>query len=204
MPPTGANRPVRVLVVRHGQSEWNASGRWQGHADIGLSEDGMRQAAAAVERLGTFDSIWASDLQRAAMTADIIAELLGQGPVHLDARLRETDAGPWQGLTHAEIEEGWPGYLAEHRRPAGFEDYGHAAERALRAVHDIATSVPGGSTVLVISHGGIIRSIRRIEQSVDERIGNLDGTWLEVDGAGEIVVGEMVSLLGGDAVVSRE
>ncbi len=187
--------PVRILVVRHGQSEWNADGRWQGHADIGLTDAGMRQAAAAAERLGTFDAIWASDLQRAATTAAVIAELIGMGPVHLDERLRETAAGPWQGLTHAQIEQGWPGYLAGHRRPEGFEDYGHAADRAFAAMRDIAASARPGAEVLVVSHGGIIRSVRRIEQSVDERIGNLDGTWLDVDGDGGVTVGELVSLL---------
>lgn len=163
----------------------------------------MQQAAAAAERLGMFDAIWSSDLQRASMTAAIIGELIGMGPVNLDARLRETDAGPWQGLTHAEIEEGWPGYLADHRRPEGFEDYGHAASRALEAVRDLAAASPPGSEVLVVSHGGIIRSIRRIDQSVDERIGNLDGTWLEVDAQGEITIGELVSLLDDDIASSR-
>jgi broad specificity phosphatase PhoE len=191
---------VRLLIVRHGESEWNAAGRWQGHADIGLSEDGMRQAATAALRLGMFDSIWSSDLQRSAMTAAIIGEIIGMGPINLDERLRETDAGPWQGLTHAEIEEGWPGYLADHRRPEGFEDYGHAAERALRAVRDIAVASVPGAEVLVVSHGGVIRSIRRIEQSVDDRVGNLDGTWLEVDERGEVTVGDLVSLLDPDAV----
>ena len=72
----------------------------------------------------------------------------------------------------------------------------HAASRALDAIRDIAAGSNPGAEVLVVSHGGIIRSIRRIEQSVDERIGNLDGTWLEVDASGEVTIGELVSLLG--------
>ena len=97
---------TRLLVARHGQSEWNALGRWQGHADVPLSDDGMRQAADAGLALGTFDAVWASDLQRALLTAQIIAEIIGIGPVMIDARLRETDVGPWQGLTSVSRSRG--------------------------------------------------------------------------------------------------
>src|SRR3954464_6700209 len=89
----------RVLLVRHGQSEWNAVGRWQGQADPPLSDLGRAQARAAARSLGSLDAVYASDLQRATETALIIAEQIGIGPVILDPDLRERDAGQWSGLT---------------------------------------------------------------------------------------------------------
>src|ERR671917_2105987 len=102
---------TRVLLVRHGQSEWNAVGRWQGQADPPLSDVGRQQARSAARSLGALDAIFASDLQRATETAMIIAAELGVGPVVVDPDLRERDAGEWSGLTRAEIEERYPGYL---------------------------------------------------------------------------------------------
>ena len=71
----------RMLLVRHGQSVWNALGKWQGQADIELSELGRRQAAAAAQKLGSFDLIAASPLLRAMETAEIVAATLGIGPI---------------------------------------------------------------------------------------------------------------------------
>ncbi|CAB4857453.1 unannotated protein [freshwater metagenome] len=185
--------PTRLLVARHGQSEWNALGRWQGHADPPLSDEGMRQAADAGIRLGTFDAVWASDLQRASLTAQIIAELLGIGPVLIDPRLRETDVGPWQGLTHAEVEQGWPGLLADRRRPEGFEPYDTAATRMLAAFGDIAAANPGGE-VLIISHGGAIRAVRQLLGARNERMPNLGASWFLVQ-HGQVIAGDLVSLI---------
>jgi broad specificity phosphatase PhoE len=184
--------PTRLLVARHGQSEWNAVGRWQGQADVPLSDEGMRQAADAGLRLGTFDAVWSSDLGRASLTASIIAEIIGIGPVMLDARLRETDVGPWQGLTHDEVEAGWPGYLEQHRRPEGFEPYDDAAERMMAAFVDIAAASPGGE-VLVVSHGGGIRAVRRMLGCNDARLPNLGASWFTVRDT-SITAGEVVHL----------
>jgi glucosyl-3-phosphoglycerate phosphatase len=82
-----------LLVIRHGRSEWNAIGRWQGHADPPLSELGRRQAILAAASIGAVDAIVSSDLLRAAETAAIIAQKLGVGPVVVDERLGERDAG---------------------------------------------------------------------------------------------------------------
>src|SRR3954449_978711 len=79
----------RVLFVRHGQSEWNALGRWQGQADPPLSDLGRAQARAAAHSLGALDAIFASDLQRAAETAAIISAAIGVGPVLVEPDLRE-------------------------------------------------------------------------------------------------------------------
>jgi len=149
-----------ALLVRHGQSEWNALRRWQGQADPPLTALGVAQARAAAARLGAVDAIWASDLERAAHTATLIAEELGVGPVRLDERLREHDIGEWTGLTHEDIEARWPGWLAERRRPAGFETEERVAARALDAL-DTVRLHHGGSTVLVITHAGVVRTIER-------------------------------------------
>ena len=187
-------RATRLLVLRHGQSEWNAVGRWQGQADPPLSDEGQLQAADAGLQLGMFDAIWASDLQRASLTAEIIAAIIGIGPVLLDQRLRETHVGPWEGLTHDEVNTGWPGFLDTHQRPEGFEPYDDAAARMRAAFVDIAAANPGGE-ILVISHGGVIRAIRRMLGAPDARMPNLGGSWFTVRGA-EIDAGDVVDLIG--------
>jgi len=192
--PAGGPPTTRLLVARHGQSEWNAIGRWQGQADVPLSEEGLLQAAEAGLRLGTFAAVWASDLQRASVTAAIIAEILGIGPVLTDPRLREADVGPWQGLTHDDVEAGWPGYLAGRLRPEGFEPYDDAAARMIAAFIDIATESPG-EEVLVVSHGGVIRAARRLLGASDARMPNLAASWFEVRGA-QVSAGDVVNLCG--------
>ncbi|MGH2760212.1 MAG: histidine phosphatase family protein, partial [Actinomycetota bacterium] len=117
---------TRLLLIRHAESQWNAQGRWQGLADPELSERGRAQALAAASRLaGTVERIVASDLRRAAETADIIGDTLGLGPVERRAELREIDVGRWSGLTRAEIEERWPDGIARWNRG---EDVGNGAE----------------------------------------------------------------------------
>lgn len=194
--PNSTPAPTRLLVARHGQSEWNASGRWQGQADPPLSDEGMRQAADAGLQLGGFDAVWASDLQRASFTASIIGEIIGIGPVLLDTRLRETDVGPWEGLTHDEVDAGWPGYLADHRRPDGFERYDDAAARMIDAFIDIAAHTPGGE-VLVVSHGGVIRAVRRLLGAADAKMANLGASWFTISDK-QVFVGELANLVGAE------
>jgi probable phosphoglycerate mutase len=209
---------TRVLLVRHGQSEWNALGRWQGQADPPLSDLGRAQARAASASLGALDAIWASDLQRAAETATIIAAELGIGPVVLDPDLRERDAGEWAGLTRAEIDERYPGYLdpppadkhtsfgaapatTTPRRPPGWEPDDSVLERARRALHRIAAAV-GDGLVLVVTHGGLIYSLERDLGADFARLANAEGRWFEVDaGPGAAVrLGDRVMLAGPDDV----
>ncbi len=181
MPPPSST--TRFLLARHGQSTWNADGRWQGRADPPLSGLGARQAedAAAVLQdadgpAGTIDCIWASPLQRAHRTAEIIGAGLDL-PVSVDPRLVEVDAGEWTGLTRVEIEAEWPGYLEEHRRPPGFEPRDRLAGRALEAIGDIARAAPGAS-VLVVTHGGLIGAVE----------GHLDAAWLRTPNLGGRIV----------------
>ena len=190
-PPGGVS--TRVLLVRHGQSTWNAEGRWQGQADPPLSPLGEAQARAAGEssQLDDVDGWWSSDLHRARHTA----ELLGarRGLARLDPRLRERHAGEWEGLTRDAIEAGWPGFLAEHRRPAGWEDDEPLLDRALAALTDVAARDPG-RRVVVVTHGGVIRALERRCGADELPVPNLGGRWVEL-GGGPVVLGERVLLV---------
>ena len=188
--------PTRILLLRHGQSTWNAARRWQGQADPPLTELGEEQAYQAAQKLGTFDDIVASDLERARRTAEIIAAQLGIGPVRLDERLRENHAGEWEGLTREEVEAGWPGYLESHRRPPGFEPPDEVGVRALAALLDAARTSPDGE-VLAVAHGGVIRVLRRLLEVTDVAIPNLGGSWFTVFDQPKVRVeaGEVVSLI---------
>ena len=177
---------VHVLCVRHGLSTWNLARRWQGRADPPLSDEGRRRAAELGDALATTFgarsvALWSSDLQRARATAEIIAGRLHTGPVAIDGRLRETDVGPWQGLTSVEIEAGWPGLLAEGRRPEGFEPEAEILGRVLPALDDIARQTPVGAVPVVVSHAGVLRAVRRHAGAVDEHLANLGGLWFAVD-----------------------
>ena len=189
---------TELLVVRHGQSEWNAIGRWQGHADPVLSELGRRQAAVAAGSIGAVDGIISSDLLRAAETAAIIAQQLGIGPVLLDERLRERDVGEWSGLTDVEIHKGWPGWLEDGRRPDGFEPVDAMLSRVLESLDAIHTASPGGS-LLVITHGGVIHSLAKSYGLGDAPVANLAGLTVRVTETGH-TVGERLALLDGHAV----
>ena len=191
---------THLLLVRHGQSEWNADGRWQGQANPPLTAFGERQAADAVPRVGAVDAIWASDLVRAAHTAAIIGELLGVGVV-VDARFRERDAGEWEGLTRAEIEAAWPGYLADGIRPPRWEPDAAVIERALDGCLAVAEALPGAH-VLVVTHGGVVRALeRQLGAGDDELVPNLGGRWI-AGGADGFRLLERVVLLD-DAEVTR-
>jgi len=143
-----------ILLARHGETDWNRDGRWQGWADPPLNETGREQARALAQELRAtpFDAAYASDLRRASETAEIVAAPHGV-PVMLDPDLREIDIGSWSGLTRAEIAERFP----DGRRPDG-ETHAQQAARVRAAVVRIAREHPGGR-VLVVGHGGTIRSI---------------------------------------------
>jgi broad specificity phosphatase PhoE len=192
---------TELLVVRHGQSEWNAIGRWQGHADPVLSELGRRQAYVAAASIGAVDGIVASDLLRAAETAAIIAQQLGVGPVVVDERLRERDVGEWTGLTKAQIDKRWPGWLDDGRRPDGFEDSEVVMERVGEALEAMREESPGG-TLLVVTHGGVIRSLAAMHGLGDGPIAYLAGVTASVSQHG-VSVGERLALLEGHVVTTQ-
>ena len=175
---------IRLLVLRHGRSEWNAVRRWQGNFDSPLDAVGRAQAVAVADELAGFDDRWSrpvtSTLGRAAETATIIAGRLELEPPRLDARLVEAHAGEWEGLTPDEIEAAYPGWLATHRRPVGFEPLESVVDRATSALTDVAAHVDSGRSGLVVSHSGLIRSVVRSLGLTDTRIPNLGGVWFRI------------------------
>jgi len=194
--------PRRLLLVRHGESTWNAVSRWQGQADPPLSPFGERQAEDAAPRLAEITSItavWASNLIRARRTGDLIAKHLGIAQVREEPRLRERDVGAWSGLTRDEIEERWPGYLAARRSPPDFEGDDELLART-RAGLAAAVDGSGPGDVLVVTHGGVIRTIERSLGAIPERLPNLGGRWLLADTPTDLSLGERVVLLEPDEV----
>lgn len=175
---------TRFLLLRHGQSEWNAVRRWQGLADSPLTDLGRDQAIAcgSVLRALTdeFTAVWSSPLSRAHETARIIADRLGLGSVATQPDLREADAGEWQGLMTHEIEAAYPGFLEARRRPPTFEPGDQVVGRALATLGAIARSSGDGTNVVIATHSGVIRSLVRHLGAHDERIPNLGGVWLEM------------------------
>jgi probable phosphoglycerate mutase len=154
---------IRLVVWRHGNTDWNAGSRVQGQSDVPLNALGRRQATEAAELLIRHHpkAIVASDLRRAADTAAVLSARTGV-PVTLDPRLRERYFGPWQGLTMAEIAATHP---EEHARwTAGVSDVGDDIEtlddlgkRVAEALQAAADLVPAGGVVVVATHGAAAR-----------------------------------------------
>jgi broad specificity phosphatase PhoE len=141
------------LLARHGETDWNRDGRFQGHADPSLNDLGRTQAGELADALDgeALDAVYASDLRRAFETAEIVGSRLGISVEH-ETGLREIDVGSWQGLTRAEIDgREWDG-----------ESYEEHRQRVLAALRHIARRHPDGR-VLVVSHGG---TLRRIQEAV--------------------------------------
>jgi glucosyl-3-phosphoglycerate phosphatase len=192
--------PRRLLLLRHGQSTWNADGRWQGQADPPFSPLGEEQARDAAGRLraGDFSRVVSSTLRRARQTAEILAEALGLA-VDVDPDLQEIDVGDWEGLTRAEINERAPGALADwsegrSESTPGGEPRTHLTDRARAALLRAAAEAGAGDRVLVVSHGALIRNLDRALGLVPHGVGNLAGRWYEADGAGSLAPAELVSL----------
>jgi len=155
---------TRILLARHGETDWNRVGRWQGHADPPLNDAGRGQAAELAERLAGdgIAAIYSSDLMRASQTARVVADRLRLAVVE-DVGLREIDVGSWSGLTRAEVEQRFPeGYARWLRGDIGHdgETREELSERVVGAVERIAAAHPG-DTILAVTHGGAIRALRR-------------------------------------------
>jgi broad specificity phosphatase PhoE len=158
----------RIWLLRHGESEWNAAGRWQGHGDPPLSERGREQAkrtaeaiAGRVRAAGRPVELFSSDLLRAAETADWVAAALDVTPTRFPA-LRELHVGRWSGLTRAEIEERDAELLAAFDtedpdvRPGGGETRREIRARVRDAVERLALEHAEQDLLLVV-HLGVIR-----------------------------------------------
>ena len=153
--------PVRRLILwRHGRTEWNAAGRFQGRMDPPLDDVGRRQAAEAAPHLVASGSLGAdtvvvsSDLDRAADTAEVLSRLLGV-QLRLDPRLQEHGMGSWEGFTRDEVADRFPDQYADWLagrpvRGRGGEEPEAVAERALAALADL----PPAPVAVVVTHGG--------------------------------------------------
>ncbi len=153
----------QILLIRHGQTDWNADGRWQGHEDIPLNTNGLEQAQALAFHLKDhpITAIYSSDLQRAQQTAAPLAQTLGL-TVKTDPRLRELNLGTYQGMTTSEISSQYPAEAAKMREdylgfpfPQG-ESRRMMQMRALEAFREIVAN-EAAPEVAIVAHGGTIR-----------------------------------------------
>lgn len=177
---------ARLLLLRHGQSEWNAQGRWQGQADPPLTEHGADQARLAGNWLvgHGFTGVVTSPLHRARHTAELIAEVLGLPTPEIERDLVERDVGDWSGLTVEQINERWPGLLDRWRhgklaeRPPNGEYEVDFRRRVMGAIHRLVDR-PDDQVLLVVTHGGVIHAVGEALESTWRGIRNLHGAWVE-------------------------
>jgi probable phosphoglycerate mutase len=160
--------PRRLVLWRHGRTEWNRLGIAQGHANVPLDEVGEAQAQRAAPHLASYSPvlIWSSDLMRAQQTAEYLAALTGCELV-LDRRLREFDVGARQGMTFDEFRSGFPELFAdsgveENGRPArdvpGAEDASEVRERMVEVLTAAVNALGEGQTGVLVGHGASLRT----------------------------------------------
>lgn len=155
---------TKVLLVRHGETEWNKLGKFQGSTDIDLSQNGINQAGLLKERLnGDFDVIYCSPLSRAYETAKILASVNNQ-EVHIAQDIREINFGVWEGLTLKGISEAYPEVFKNWRTDSkeaafigGDKSTYNASLRASKCVLDIVKNNKG-KKIVIVAHGGIIKA----------------------------------------------
>lgn len=153
---------MEMWLVRHGQTNWNVEGRWQGQTPAAppLNATGLAQAEALAAQLdgAQFAALYSSDLTRARQTAEIIARRAGL-PVAFDARLREVALGDWEGLLGSDVAARYSRELEERRRdpvrsrPPNGETVEELATRLSAALGEIAARHAGAPRVLVVTHG---------------------------------------------------
>ncbi|MBL1067800.1 histidine phosphatase family protein [Streptomyces sp. 7-21] len=170
------------MLWRHGQTAWNLERRFQGTTDIDLTDVGVAQAKRAARLLASLkpDAIISSDLRRTVATAAELAALTGL-EVTYDEALRESYAGAWQGLTHEEIRarfgeqyDAWK--RGEPVRRGGGELESEVADRAAPVVERAAEKIPEGGLLVVVSHGGTIRT------TIGRLLGLPQGSWEALGG----------------------
>ena len=151
----------QLFLTRHGETEWNAIGRLQGHTDIELNEAGRAQARALAATLAEakLGRVWTSDLSRARETGSIVASELSLPPPEVDPELRERRFGVFEGLTRDECAahhpEAWRAWVAQTSHPPGGEPRDEAVARLSRVLTRLATG--DGPPTLIVSHGGVMR-----------------------------------------------
>ena len=193
----------RLVMLRHGQTEFNAGSRMQGQLDTDLSDLGRAQAVAAAEVLAKRQPllIVASDLRRAHETALTLSQHSGQ-PVRVDTRLRETHLGDWQGKTHSEVDVMSPGARLAWRDDARWAPHGgesriDVAARSTPVVADILAGEPEWGAdeperpVVLVAHGGLIAALTAalLDLPVDSWpvLGGMgNASWAQLSGHGPV------------------
>lgn len=195
---SASGRPLRpadrrLLVLRHGITEHNAAGIWQGHMDTPLSADGVaqaRQVAGCVAALRP-NVVVSSDLSRASQTAAEVAER-AECPLRMDDRLREIHAGQWQGLSAQEVERRFPGVRAavargeDVRRGETGETLAEVARRTAAAAREVADGLPDGGLGVLVTHGVAARALAAELAGIPQR-----AAWLGLSGLGNCCWGEL-------------
>ena len=156
----------RIIILRHGETEHNAAGIWQGQLDSELSARGVAQAEAAGPAVTALrpDRIVSSDLQRAARTARSVADA-GGIPLALDPRFREIHAGQWQGMTNVEVADKVPEERAavlrgeDIRRGVDGESMADVLARVREGLDDLLADMGEGECVVVSTHGAAARAV---------------------------------------------
>ncbi|WP_375754436.1 histidine phosphatase family protein [Corallococcus exercitus] len=182
---------TEFILLRHGETEWNALGRLQGHLNSSLSREGLRQAEALAARLATlpFQALYSSDLDRAVQTAARIAARTGHD-VQRDARLRERGLGILEGLTRAQAGERHPEVFSAYAE--GHADYvvpeGESASQRLRlALHCLEElgARHAEARVVVVTHGGVLSALLRhclgIPSAAPRAFSVLNAGWNQFD-----------------------
>lgn len=188
---------IPLLLLRHGQTTWNAERRWQGWAEAPLSELGERQAVDAAAHLPGFgfSRVVASDLGRARRTAEILAaELSLEGDVIVEPDLKERDVGPFSGRLTDDLIHEYPDAFDPETRRALFVPGGEPDDavwtRVSAALVALVTRY-GDERLLVVSHGGVIRTVeRRLDVDPGVATPNLGGRWITVSASGELAGGD--------------
>lgn len=167
----------KIVLIRHGQTEWNKAGRLHGRSDLPMNDTGVRQArqlAADLAMQGPWAAVYSSPLFRALQTAQIIANGVGTRALHENPELMEQDFGDWEGKL--------VGHPADEQRQVHIgsgETEQHLVERAINALFKISQQHPG-ENVLVVSHGALISSVlSALTSEADPRVAN--GTCRELD-----------------------
>jgi broad specificity phosphatase PhoE len=150
---------TRLCLIRHGQTDWNLEGRYQGQSDVSLNQTGLIQAQSLAEQLKgqTFAAIYSSDLMRARQTAEPVAKKFGI-TIQFEPRLREINQGMWEGVLVEDIKARYAELWSQRTidpesfRPPGGETIGEVATRIYAALDDISLRFPA-ERVLVVSHG---------------------------------------------------
>jgi len=187
--------PTQALLIRHGETDWNALGRWQGNAPVPLNEIGLAQARALATYLAAqpqrIDVIYSSPLTRARQSAQAIADALAM-PVRTDDRLREVDTGDWQGLTRVEAAawdpERFAAYQADwYNVPIPNGESRRQLQVRARAAFDDITARHLGATIALVSHGGTLGMLFESLLGKIERptLSNTSLTILEQDAPGK-------------------